>query len=148
MNKILAWLPALMVLGIITYKPVKEATQTDLVNKNISVAVYKSSDYTSSAYDNTSAQLHIIVEKVNTRGQHTIVWDKVMDAKELSAYPSIENAVKQNITVHNVNDKKEYLIVDYTLTYNSQGNELQMHDATIIKDSNSGKVDIRYLIYI
>src|SRR4051812_38901870 len=109
MNKILAWLPALMVLGVIAYKPVKEATQTDLVNKNISVAVYKSSDYTSDAYDNTSAQLHIIIEKVNKRGQHTIVWDKVMDSKELSAYPSIENAVKQNITIHGVNEKKEYL---------------------------------------
>jgi hypothetical protein len=142
MNKILAWLPALMVLAAIAYKPVKEATRPDLVNKNISVAVYKSSDYTSDAYDNTSAQLHIKVEKVNTRGQHTIVWDKVMDAKELSAYPSIENAVKQNIAVHNLNEKKEYLIVDYTLTYNSQGNELQMHDAIVVKDSNSSKVDI------
>jgi hypothetical protein len=131
-----------MILGAVTYKPLKEATEPNLVNKNISFVVYKGSSYSSDAYNNTSAQLHIIVEKVNTRGQHTIVWDKIMDAKELSEYPSFENAVKQNITVHNVNEKKEYLVVDYTLTYNSKGNELHMHDATVVKDGNASKVDI------
>jgi hypothetical protein len=116
--------------------------ESNLVNKNISLVIYKSSDYMSEVYSNTSAQLHITVEKVNTRGQHTIVWDKIMNAKELSEYPSIENAVKQNIIIHNVNRKKEYLVVDYTLTYNSKGNQLQMHDATVVKDDKAGKVDI------
>jgi len=142
MNKILAWLPALMALSVIAYKPVKEATESKLVNKNISFSVYKGSSYTSDAYNNASAKIHIVVEKVNTRGQHTIVWNKLMDAKELSKYPSIENALKQNITVHNVNQKKEHLVVDYTLIYNAKGGELQMHDATIIKDDNSSKIDI------
>ena len=142
MNKYLAWLPALMVLGTLMYKPVKEATKAKLVNQNISLAVYKSNDYTAKVYDNTSAQVHIIVEKVNSKGKRTIVWDKTMDAKSLSEYPSAENAVKQNITVHNVNQKKEYLVVDYTLTYNSKGTELQMHDAEVVKDTNSNKVDI------
>ena len=65
-----------------------------------------------------------------------------MDAKSLSKYPTEENALKQNVTVHNVNEKKEYLVVDYTLIYNSKGSELQMHDATIVKDNNSGKINI------
>src|SRR4051812_42617752 len=142
MNKYLAWLPALMVLGAVMYKPVKEATPSKLVSKNISVEVYKNSDYTSDAYSNTSAQVHIIIEKVNKRGEHTIVWDKTMDAKKLSQYPSIENALHQNITIHNVNQKKEYLVVDYTLIYNSKGTELQMHEATLVKNNNSGRIDI------
>jgi len=142
MNKIIAWLPALMISGIIAYKPVKEATQPDLVNKNISVAIFKGSEYTSDVYNNTSAQVHIVVEKVNSKGQHTIVWDKVIDSISLSKYPSIEGAIKQNVTVHGLNEKKEYLIVDYTLTYSSKGNQLQMHDATVVNGDDSGKVDI------
>ena len=142
MNKYLAWLPALMVLGTLMYKPVKEATKAKLVTQNISLAVYKNNDYTAKVYDNTSAHVHIIVEKVNSKGKRTIVWDKTIDAKALSEYPSVENAVKQNITVHNVNQKKEYLVVDYTLTYNSKGTELRMHDAEVVKDANSNKVDI------
>jgi len=142
MNKILAWLPAILLLGAVVYKPVKEATQPKLVNKNISFAVYKNSSYASGAYNNTFAQVHITVEKVNNRGQHTVVWDKMLDAKCLSQYPSVENALQQKITVHNVNEKKEKLVVYYTLTYNSKGSELQMQEGMVVKDNNSSKVDI------
>ena len=143
MNKYLIWLPALMVLGTIMYKPVKEAMETETVNKNISFAVYKSTPYTSAVYNNASASVHIIIEKVDTRGQHTKVWDKTLNSKYLSQYPSVENALKQNITINNVNQKKEYLVVYYTLTYNSKGSELQMHEGTIVKENNSEKIDIK-----
>jgi hypothetical protein len=142
MNKYLVWLPAFMVLGAVIYKPAKEAPEAKPVSKNISFSVYKSSSYTSVVYNNTSARVYIIVEKVNTNGQHTIVWDKKLDPKYLSQYPSIENALKQNITIHNLNREKEYLVVHYILTYNSKGSELQMQDSTIMKDDNTGKIDI------
>jgi hypothetical protein len=48
--------------------------------------------------------------------------------------------MKQNITINNINQKKEYLVVDYTLTYNSNGSELYMHDATVVKDHD--RIDI------
>ena len=143
MNKYLVWLPALMVLGAVMYKPVKEATESKLVNKNISVEVYKGSSYTSGIYNNTSAQVQIIVEKVNTKGQHTIVWDKTLDSKYVNQYPTAENALKQNITILGINEKKEYLVVHYTLTYNSKGSELQMWESTIVKENNSEKVEIK-----
>jgi hypothetical protein len=142
MNKLLIWLPAVMILGGVMYKPVKEATKSKLVDKNISFAVYKGSSYTSGVYNHTSVQVHMIIEKVNTKGQHTIVWDKTLNSKALSQYPSAGNALKQNVTISNVNQKKEYLVVYYTLIYNSKGSELQMQEGTTVKDSNSGKVDI------
>jgi hypothetical protein len=124
------------------YKSVKENTETKTVSKNISFTVYKSNPYTSGVYNNTSAQVHIIVEKINTGGQHTIVWDKKLDPKCLSQYPSVESPLKQTITIHNVNQKKEYVVVHYTLIYNSEGSELQMQDGIIVKDNNYGKIDI------
>jgi len=142
MNKFLTWLPAVMVLGAVTYKPVKEATQPKLVNKEISFTVYKGSSYTSGAYNSTSAQVHMIVEKINTNGQHTIIWDKALDSRYLNQYPSAENALKEDITVHNINQKKEHLVLHYTLTYNSNGSELQMHEGTVVDDHQSGKVNI------
>ena len=36
--------------------------------ENVSFVVYKSSDYTSTAYYNASAQLHVVIEKVNATG--------------------------------------------------------------------------------
>jgi len=52
-------------------------------------------------------------------------------------------AVKQTVTIPNVNQKKEYLVVHYTLTYNSKGSELQMWESTVVKENNSEKVDIK-----
>ena len=132
----------LVAFALSTYKVVREATEIKLENKNISFLVYKNSSYTSPVYNSASAQVHIIVEKVNIYGQHTIVWDKTYDAEYLSHYPSVENAYKQTITVPNVNQKKEYLLVNYLLNYNSNGYQMQMHEATVVKDKSTAKVDI------
>jgi hypothetical protein len=142
MNKYLTCLPAVILLGGIMWVQAKKATQSNLANKDISFAVYKLQSYKSRVYENTFAQVHIVVEKINTRGEHTIVWEKSMNAKSLSKYPTIENALQQNVVVPNVNEKKEYLVVDCTLIYSSKGSELQMHDETIINNNKSGKINI------
>src|SRR6266536_4448177 len=142
MDKYLVWLAVVMVLGALIYKAAKETAEAKPVSKDISFSVYKSSSYISGVYSNTSAGVDIIVEKVNAKGQHTIVWDKKLESKYLSQYPYAENALKQNITIYNLNRKKEYLVVHYILTYNSKGSELQMKDCTIMKGNNPGKVDI------
>jgi len=98
--------------------------------------------YHSNSIKQVSGRIDLIVEKVSTKGQHTIVWDKKLDRKYLSQYPSVENALKQIITIHNLNREKEYLIVHYILTYNSKGSELQMQNCTIMKYNNPGKIDI------
>jgi hypothetical protein len=142
MNKYLAWLPALIALAAVVYKPVTEVRNSTLESKDISFAIYKSSNYSSEIYENTSAQVEITIEKVNSKGEHSVVWQKVLGAKSLSYYPSAENALKQNITIQNLNGNKEYLVVNYTLTYNSKGSELRMHEGVVVKDKNSATVDI------
>ena len=67
MNKYLTCLPAVMLLGGIMWAQAKKATQSNLANKDISFAVYKSHSYKSDVYNNTSAQVHIVVEKINTQ---------------------------------------------------------------------------------
>jgi hypothetical protein len=99
MNKYLTCLPAVMLLGGIMWMQAKNATQSNLANKDISFAVYKSHSYKSRVYDNTSAEVHIIVEQINKRGQHTIVWEKSINAKSLSKYPTAEDALQQNVIV-------------------------------------------------
>jgi hypothetical protein len=142
MNKILTWLPALLVIGTIAYKPVKEATENKLTEKNVTFSVYKSSPYTSAVYTNTSAQLHVTIEKVSASGHHTIVWDKTYEPESLSTYPSLPNAFNQTVNITNLNEKKEYLVIHYTLNYNSKGSELLMHEASVVKGDNTAKVNI------
>ena len=140
MNKFLAWLPALVILGATIYQPVKQMNETKPVEKSISIEVYKGSQYASDIYANTSAQVHIIVEKVNNKGERTVIWDTI-SAKLLKQYPSEGQALQQHIVIPNVNERKEHLEVTYILTYNSKGSELQMQDGMVVS-GKSGKLDI------
>lgn len=142
MKKYLLWLPLVWFgFGAAIYTTTKGTTaQEKSVNKNISFAVYKGNNYASEVYNNTSATLHIIITKVRGNNR-SIVWDKTFDAKLLKQYPSLENALTQQVTVPNVLDKKEHLEVTYVLTYDSNGNELQMQNGTVVY-GNSDKLDI------
>jgi hypothetical protein len=106
------------------------------VNENVSLVVYKSSSYTSTAYSNSSAQVHVTIEKVNPADVNTIVWEKTFDSKYLNQYPSVEDAIKQNVEIENILEKDEYLVVKYDIIYDSQGSELQMQNDVIVDDSS------------
>src|SRR5678816_527470 len=71
MNKYLTCLPVVMLLGGIMWASAKKATRSNLTNKDISFTVYKSCSYKSHAYKNSSAQVHIVIEKIDTYGQQT-----------------------------------------------------------------------------
>src|SRR5579885_3630898 len=108
MNKYLAWLPAsLMIIGLAVYKPVKEAYKDNYVNKSVLISVFRTTEYNTDAYKSTSAQIHVIIEKVNTKGQHSIVWERNFEPKVLTQYPLKDEALEQKINISNINDKKE-----------------------------------------
>lgn len=144
MKKYLLWLPAVwLVFGAAIYSTTKGTTSNNkAVSKNISFALYKGDNYSSDIYNNTSATVHITITKV--RGTHRdIVWDKNFDARLLKQYPSLKEAITQRVTVPSVLDATEHLEISYTLTYNSNGTELQMQNGTIVSSgSDTDKLDI------
>jgi len=116
-------------------------TPTKPVEKNVSFALYKGSDYSADVYKNTVASVHIKIEKVSSKGR-TTVWEKTFDAQTLKQYPSLQNAIAQTVKVPNVFDSKERLEVSYTLTYDSNGSELQMQNGTVVNGNGTDKVYI------
>ena len=137
---LLGWIIVLPVIGIAAYKTVTHSFESKPVDKSVSLAIYKGNNYRSKVYDRTSAQIHIILEKVKGTN-HTVVWDTTFNAKPLKQYPTIENALSRRITVSNLADKKEHLEINYIITYNSNGSILQMQSGSVITDS-SGKLGI------
>ena len=61
----------------------------------------------------------------------TQVWSQTLDAKMLKEYPSAEQALAETVMVPKV-FSKENLQVTYTITYDSDGSELQMQSAEIV----------------
>jgi len=143
MKKHLLWLSVVVVAAVATMsKQVKEViTPAKPVEKSVSFALYKGSDYTSDVYNSTCATVHITIEKVSGKSRRT-VWEKTFDTQTLKQYPSLQDAIAQTVKVPNVFDAKEHLEVSYTLTYNSKGSELQMQNGMVVKGNGSDKVYI------
>ena len=142
MKKIKFLLPAVAVAAYVMSGSTKQTvTPAKPVEKNISFALYKGSDYTADVYNSTSATVHITIEKVSSK-RRSIVWEKTFDAQTLKQYPSLQQAIAQTVKVPNVFDSKEHLEVSYTLTYDSNGSELQMQNGIMVNGNGTDKVYI------
>jgi len=143
MKKHLLWLSVVVVVAVAAMnKQVKEViAPAKPVEQSVSLAVYKESNYASDIYSNTSAKVHVVIEKVSAK-ERKKVWEKTFDAQVLKNYPSLQEAMAQTVNISNVFDSKEHLEVTYTLTYNSKGTELQMQNDIVVKGSSNNKVYI------
>ena len=64
------------------------------VSKSICFSIYKDVNYASQIYDNTTAQVKIVVEKVN-KHKREVVYEENLAAKELKQYPDSQTAQKE-----------------------------------------------------
>ena len=119
------------IFGIVAYKPIKRAFSDTPVEKRIALNVYRAGNYNADIYNHTSAQVHIIVEKVGKHSR-TIVFEKTIDAKLLKQYPTADKPMVEKIIVPGIFDKKEHLEVKYILTYDSKGSQLEMQNGTVV----------------
>ena len=134
--KYASWMAALLLgLGIVGYKPVKNAFTEIPVNKNLTLVIYKDNNYISEVYDHSSAQVHVIVERIKG-GDRRVELDTTFMAKLLKEYPSAENAYIQDVSIPNVFANKEEIEVKYVLTYYSDSSQLQMQDGLVLKNEN------------
>jgi hypothetical protein len=145
MKKHILWLPVVIVVVLLAAwtKPMIENLNFEKpVNKNISFAVYKNTTYASNVYNDASAKLQVSIVKVRGNKRET-VWQKSYDAKLLKEYPTLANAMMQQVVIKNVVDSKEHLEVEYTVTYGSKNGTMQLQDgATISKGAQVGNLFI------
>ena len=128
MKKIKFLLPAVAVAAYVMSGSTKQTvTPAKPVEKNISFALYKGNDYNADVYNNTSATVHIVIEKISSKGR-TTVWEKTFDAQTLKQYPSLQQAIAQTVKVPNV--------------FDSKGSQLQMQNGVMVKGNGTDKVYI------
>ncbi|WP_153800630.1 hypothetical protein [Foetidibacter luteolus] len=145
MKKHLLWLSVMFALVIAAsyQQQVGELINPEKpVTKDISLAVYAGSNYNSKIYDESVAKLHVTVYKVRGK-KESIVWQKSFDAMELKELPDCSNALSQEVRISNVFDKKEQLIVTYTLVYESKGSIVERYNGSLVgKGKNAEKLYI------
>lgn len=106
------------------------------VNKEINLSISSSNNYSPAAYRNDKASVHVVVTKM-CGAKQTVVMDKVYDSMHLQDIPTNGNAINKRIVIPNVLNKREKLIVTYTISYESSGSILQYSNGKIASDKNN-----------
>ena len=115
-------LMTLMVYGTQIWDYVKP---NKTMNKEITLSIAPENNYTSAAYTDARATVHVVVTKV--RGNvETIVWDKVFDTIQLKNYPRLNQAFTEDVKIPGVIDNKEKVVVNYIITYDNNGSILKL----------------------
>jgi len=112
------------------------------VSKKISLSIARDANYNQSVYDLSKASVKVVIFKVRDNKQ-IVLWDKTYDAIRLKDYPTLQNALHNEITVSNILDKKERLYVTYIITYNTNGGFMRIENGTsVLKGEKEGKLVI------
>lgn len=100
------------------------------------MAVFTSSNYNAEIYEGTTAGLSVTVKKLQNDSE-VVVLEKSFPSMPLQFFPAAVNAFKDSIQIAGVKNE-EALQVSYVLTYNSNGNIIQMQGDEVITGMQSG----------
>jgi len=110
------------------------------ISKKISVSIARDTNYTGNVYSMSKASVHVIIFKVKDHKQ-VVLWDKKYDTIPLKNYPTLGNALHNDVTVSNILDRKEKLYVTYIITYNTNGSIMHIENGTaLLKGEKEGKL--------
>jgi hypothetical protein len=101
------------------------------VSKNIDMTISTKSNYSSKAYKYCDARIDYTVIKVRGRQRDTLVQKHVQPFK-LKELHSFAKTFNEQIAVHNVAERREQIVISYTVTYASKGSELRVNHEQLV----------------
>lgn len=141
MKKFITILPILITFLLAMQQVVKPHPTEQPVNKSINLTIYKENNYASAAYDNTMASVHITVYKVHGN-QYSTVYEKTFSSMQLKQFPDVQNAINSSLTLPNLFNSKEKLLISYAVTYNTQGSELTLNNYMVTNAASKDNLKI------
>jgi len=141
MKKALIIIPILITLLLCAPQATRLFQAEKPVNKSINLTIYKENNYASAAYDNTMASVHITVYKVHGN-QYSTVYEKTLSSMQLKQFPDVQNAINSSLTLPNLFNSKETLLISYAVTYNTQGSELTLNNYMVTNAASKDNLTI------
>ncbi|MDB5229599.1 MAG: hypothetical protein JWN76_404 [Chitinophagaceae bacterium] len=117
--------------------PVATRKAEKRVDKIVQFSVHAGSNYNFQIYNTAMAAIKLSVYKYSCNKKQ-LIWEKTIDAKQLSKFPGAENAMKQKVIVHNVKESSERIEASFQVIYNSKGNIFENSQASLLEKN---KVD-------
>lgn len=141
MKKIIIIIPILITLLLCLPQFTKVRTTEQPVNKSINLSVFSNNNYSSAAYDSTVASVHITVYRV-INNTYTTIYQKTLNSMQLKQFPNMQNAMNSSVTIPNLLNSKEKLLINYAVTYNTQGSELTLNNYLLTEAAKKDELKI------
>ena len=141
MKKFIAILPILITFLLAVQQVVKQHPTEKPVSKSINLSIYRENNYSSAAYDSTMASVHITLYKV-VGNEYTTVYEKTLSSMQLKQFPDMQNAMNSSLTIPNLLNSKEKLLINYAVTYNTQGSQLTLNNYMVTNATNKDNLKI------
>jgi hypothetical protein len=141
MKKFISILPILITFVLAVHQVVKPHPTDKPVNKSINLTIYKENNYSSAAYDSTMASVHITLYKV-VGDKYTTVYEKTLSSMQLKQFPDVQNAINSSLTIPSLFNRKEKLLINYAVTYNTRGSQLTLNNYMVTNAANKDNLKI------
>ncbi len=142
MKKIIVFTAALIVVfAFVSATSSNIFTKQKPVSKEINLAISSHNNYSSAAYNDAKASVHIIITKVNGT-KKTVVSDNLYNDMQLNQIPINGNEISRKVIIPNVFNDKEKLVITYTISYDSRGSIIQFCNEQTASENNKEKIEI------
>lgn len=114
------------------------------MNKNIHMAISARNNYSSHTYKYCEARINYTVIKVRGAKRDTLIQKQFLPFK-LKELPSLAKEFDEKIAINDVADRREQVLIKYTVTYSSKGSILRVNHEQLISrgvQADSVRIDI------
>ncbi len=131
------------VLGVIFFNPIKtfilpEKPEVKEVNLNIGTE----KRYALPVYANAVADVQITITKWHGNTP-SLLWEKTLNNIQLKENAGLDKIEAQSVTIPNISNRRDRIVVKYLVTYKDQGSEVQLaYYADLTKGDKEDSVDV------
>jgi hypothetical protein len=101
------------------------------INKSINMTISTDNNYSPRIYANSEAMLDYTIVKVRGRHIDTLMQSQYPSYK-LRKLSSLARVFNQTIEIPNVADRKEQIVIFYTITYKTKGSVLKVQSQKLV----------------
>ena len=110
--------------------------------KTVRFSVFAGTDYSTPLYKKSKAKVVLTICRFYNDKQE-VVWEGVIDKGSIKNYPSRQNAVFREVSVHDVIDHTETLAAYYKVIYDYKGSEISYEEGiSLSRGSNTDSLKI------
>ena len=143
MKKLIIILPVLFIVTLVFPNNLSFFRNAQMVNKEINLSLFTKNNYSSAVYDDAQATVEVTISKIKGSKQ-VIIGKQVFTPLQLKQFPTVANAIKTKMTVRDVMNHNETLIVTYNVSYNSNGSVIKFENNEIMnKETGKDNISIK-----